>query len=93
MGSRIGIDRTDISIHSLRMEGDICPDPSQLQHDHFNPLPPHGGRLTTADAAAAIRFISIHSLRMEGDLRQHSHLIHLLSISIHSLRMEGDSGG
>ena len=93
MGSRIGIDRTDISIHSLRMEGDICPDPSQLQHDHFNPLPPHGGRHSSRNASSLAAIISIHSLRMEGDLRQHSHLIHLLSISIHSLRMEGDSGG
>ena len=89
MGCRICIDRTDISIHSLRMEGDICPDPSQLQHDHFNPLPPHGGRLTTADAAAALRFISIHSRRMEGDLFS-GKSEREIDISIHSLRMEGD---
>ena len=92
MGSRIGIDRTDISIHSLSVEGDSRPNPSQLRCHHFNPLPPHGGRLTTADAAAAIRFISIHSLRMEGDLFS-GKSEREIDISIHSLRMEGDSGG
>ena len=60
---------------------------------YFNPLPPHGGRHSSRNASSLAAIISIHSLRMEGDLRQHSHLIHLLSISIHSLRMEGDSGG
>ena len=34
-----------ISIHSLRMEGDQLPLVSMLSHQHFNPLPPHGGRL------------------------------------------------
>ena len=35
----------DISIHSLRMEGDLATR-TQLQNaTHFNPLPPHGGRL------------------------------------------------
>ena len=34
-----------ISIHSLRMEGDICPNLPPSRHAHFNPLPPHGGRL------------------------------------------------
>ena len=34
----------EISIHSLRMEGDsILPGDSQAMN-HFNPLPPHGGR-------------------------------------------------
>ena len=34
----------DISIHSLRMEGDCIPISRILQTCHFNPLPPHGGR-------------------------------------------------
>ena len=34
---------------------------------HFNPLPPHGGRLTRCLCFSAVNFISIHSLRMEGD--------------------------
>ena len=33
-----------ISIHSLRMEGDTDPDTGTVPVDHFNPLPPHGGR-------------------------------------------------
>ena len=35
-----------ISIHSLRMEGDHCPSRLGQLGTHFNPLPPHGGRLT-----------------------------------------------
>ena len=34
-----------ISIHSLRMEGDMFFGRSALLRRHFNPLPPHGGRL------------------------------------------------
>ena len=33
-----------ISIHSLRMEGDIISHISERVNCHFNPLPPHGGR-------------------------------------------------
>ena len=57
----------DISIHSLRMEGDrwICRSVSALFH--FNPLPPHGGRRRIEWVAAFLCGISIHSLRMEGD--------------------------
>ena len=34
---------------------------------HFNPLPPHGGRLEDSAEIMAEHDISIHSLRMEGD--------------------------
>ena len=34
----------DISIHSLRMEGDCLPPRRFPRGNHFNPLPPHGGR-------------------------------------------------
>ena len=34
---------------------------------HFNPLPPHGGRLFQRYTGIIDFFISIHSLRMEGD--------------------------
>ena len=34
-----------ISIHSLRMEGDKENNHGNLNTGHFNPLPPHGGRL------------------------------------------------
>ncbi len=35
--------------------------------DHFNPLPPHGGRHDVYIATVYAVSISIHSLRMEGD--------------------------
>ena len=35
-----------ISIHSLRMEGDLCAAYKVAVLQHFNPLPPHGGRLS-----------------------------------------------
>ena len=39
-----GVD-TLISIHSLRMEGDVISKLLPPEVAHFNPLPPHGGRL------------------------------------------------
>ena len=33
-----------ISIHSLRMEGDVRLWQARPQKPHFNPLPPYGGR-------------------------------------------------
>ena len=56
-----------ISIHSLRMEGDEKWNLSNLIIFHFNPLPPHGGRLDIRAEFTPIERISIHSLRMEGD--------------------------
>ena len=57
-----------ISIHSLRMEGDVRQrggrHPKKI---HFNPLPPHGGRQKSGSAMGNNISISIHSLRMEGD--------------------------
>ena len=34
----------NISIHSLRMEGDLLIETIFILGQHFNPLPPHGGR-------------------------------------------------
>ena len=59
--------RESISIHSLRMEGDITHNRYFLICLHFNPLPPHGGRLTSCNHKSCTFCISIHSLRMEGD--------------------------
>ena len=101
-----------ISIHSLRMEGDILNLISDLQKylfqstpsawretkstwsemkfkGNFNPLPPHGGRLSETYAMMQAEIISIHSLRMEGDIINRLDIIGK-GISIHSLRMEGD---
>ena len=57
-----------ISIHSLRMEGDIFQHRHTSQCLYFNPLPPHGGRRTSSFTLVCRISISIHSLRMEGDL-------------------------
>ena len=60
----------DISIHSLRMEGDYCAVYQVAAGNHFNPLPPHGGRRLQGELTVNTTMISIHSLRMEGDLPQ-----------------------
>ena len=57
----------DISIHSLRMEGDKIRSSKPTTKMHFNPLPPHGGRQRGDVFFADMGNISIHSLRMEGD--------------------------
>ena len=57
-----------ISIHSLRMEGDNLDCIYYTRYQHFNPLPPHGGRLSHFCTRQVFSCISIHSLRMEGDL-------------------------
>ena len=47
-GDRAALDalqKEQISIHSLRMEGDDMQWYLVRIHRHFNPLPPHGGRL------------------------------------------------
>ena len=81
--------RIDISIHSLRMEGDPRSQGLRLMSDHFNPLPPHGGRHPETFTTFPIMGISIPSLRMEGDPSELGTNIKPV-ISIHSLRMEGD---
>ena len=58
-----------ISIHSLRMEGDMRRCRRFQPGFHFNPLPPHGGRPELTYTAVNTIYISIHSLRMEGDRR------------------------
>ena len=59
--------RTDISIHSLRMEGDASFSCNEKLEKDFNPLPPHGGRHPPPEDQPTPCNISIHSLRMEGD--------------------------
>ena len=43
--------RAEISIHSLRMEGDLFQVPPVPEPLNFNPLPPHGGRRIVPTAA------------------------------------------
>ena len=78
-----------ISIHSLRMEGDTPYSRTVRRPPHFNPLPPHGGRLAAYLYMDKENRISIHSLRMEGDVQPPEPKTNG-GISIHSLRMEGD---
>ena len=77
-----------ISIHSLRMEGDV-----QESGDlHENAISIHSLRMEGDSfmfTISADEWISIHSLRMEGDTALWSMAI-FAYISIHSLRMEGD---
>ena len=56
-----------ISIHSLRMEGDVYMTIIYYNYIYFNPLPPHGGRPCKYTNSSNEIAISIHSLRMEGD--------------------------
>ena len=83
--------KEEISIHSLRMEGDqfvlLFRD---IRNVHFNPLPPHGGRLPCIHfPVGRYPFQSTPSAWRETC---HSILpVHSRDISIHSLRMEGDS--
>ena len=50
------------------MEGDALLQCFDTVPDHFNPLPPHGGRLEKNGFIYGVSYISIHSLRMEGDI-------------------------
>ena len=56
-----------ISIHALRMEGDLKLLSGCKIYFYFNPRPPHGGRLIRPIVRKVALVISIHALRMEGD--------------------------
>ncbi len=57
-----------ISIHALRVEGDLLRSKLQLiSLSDFYPRPPCGGRQTAAEQTAQRSPISIHALRVEGD--------------------------
>ena len=85
-----GADQQRISIHSLRVEGDV----RGLHEPLISQISIHSLRVEGDLAMRQGRLdgiaISIHSLRVEGDawLRDHGYLIK--RISIHSLRVEGD---
>ena len=66
----------DISIHSLRMEGDVYTLIIAKTSVHFNPLPPYGGRPPYRRRRTDSQEISIHSLRMEGDENQKAPVLH-----------------
>ena len=68
-----------ISIHSLRMEGDMRSSICGGTRKNFNPLPPHGGRPTVIAFYFGTQTISIHSLRMEGDSRKTLTIMYFVS--------------
>ena len=79
-----------ISIHSLRMEGDVASVVGiAIRYLNFNPLPPHGGRPNTNyQHCPQNRFQSTPSAWRETSVTVP--LSGTVPISIHSLRMEGD---
>ena len=79
-----------ISIHSLRVEGDLNAPEYLVKGINFNPLPPCGGRQSCSNFFLPAMLISIHSLRVEGDMVKCPQRKHRCTISIHSLRVEGD---
>ena len=79
-----------ISIHSLRVEGDLVRLWMPFRNCYFNPLPPCGGRRGQTAEYCGRKPISIHSLRVEGDRAAGCAGKTARPISIHSLRVEGD---
>ena len=92
-GLEIPVRLANISIHALRVEGDLA---TPIE----TPLPPaisiHALRVEGdhlfSDCSLSIR-ISIHALRVEGDIDDNPTLDAAFVISIHALRVEGDSCG
>ena len=78
-----------ISIHSLRMEGDKCRQFWAIPYIHFNPLPPHGGRLHFYKLL--VYYLHFNPLPPHGGRHCVCIIVGVCGIiSIHSLRMEGD---
>ena len=78
-----------ISIHSLRMEGDLERRQKRTGVRYFNPLPPHGGRqVICVSVIIVFLFQSTPSAWRETCYNTLKKSIQ--GISIHSLRMEGD---
>ena len=78
-----------ISIHSLRMEGDLLVSFPAAGKRNFNPLPPHGGRPASVYGRLVRRsFQSTPSAWRETVVSGDP--VNVERISIHSLRMEGD---
>ena len=82
-------DSSNISIHSLRMEGDAADRPKRSAVKVFQSTPSAWRETNSLAALVRTIYISIHSLRMEGDSFCNFKNI-ANTISIHSLRMEGD---
>ena len=67
--SHLSIRRRDaISIHALRVEGDLLRHARRFKMAYFYPRPPGGGRLRHETNRPVVFKISIHALRVEGDV-------------------------
>ena len=82
--------RARISIHALRVEGDLYFGMIETRRSHFYPRPPGGGRPNNEFSTWKTAFISIHALRVEGDDKLYEIKTQIFNISIHALRVEGD---
>ena len=80
----------DISIHSLRVEGDYAHRLHIRRLKRFQSTPSVWRETSRATKPLPSVGISIHSLRVEGDLFG-SPYPDVFKISIHSLRVEGDT--
>ena len=82
--------RVNISIHTLRMEGDDGMGIRVNLDTEFQSTP-SAWRVTVASRTIfSAPVISIHTLRVEGDLSGWSTSRKVRNISIHTLRVEGD---
>ena len=79
-----------ISIHSLRMEGDLPTVQVRRRLPYFNPLPPHGGRRPPVNTMET-QCVNFNPLPPHGGRPDTlPDIVYIKDISIHSLRMEGD---
>ena len=88
--AKAAIAKAEISIHSLRVEGDGCDDDEEDADNDFNPLPPCGGRRRRLQGLLSLQYFN--PLPPCGG-RRHKVMIfdgNQDKISIHSLRVEGD---
>ena len=86
----LGFEYVEISIHSLRMEGDYAAELSSHLQLIFQSTPSAWRETIYTLHQMPLIAISIHSLRMEGDGWSLIEDGAYREISIHSLRMEGD---
>ena len=79
-----------ISIHALRVEGDVTDCVPLINISQFQSTPSAWRATLNAVLVLIVGHISIHALRVEGDM--FAVVVPFLSviISIHALRMEGD---
>ena len=84
------VGQQQISIHALRVEGDL---PTEIV-EQFMFISIHALRVEGDNAqmhnTSSGGYISIHALRVEGDVERAHDVKERLCISIHALRVEGD---